>query len=122
MDALGISLYDLVLVAGVSCRCFTPFTMTPGAKVGDIGCKGCRLGIGLPLDTVGPVAFLAGRRVGIILGEELPVRALLVFHPDLGMTGRAINFLSYCLAGTQMGGVNAGMALAACNFKMPRMT
>jgi len=64
---------------------FLSFAVAASAQIRDIGGKGRRFRIMLAEDVVRPVALFARGSVGVVLGDELPVRAALIKLADLGV-------------------------------------
>ena len=120
MDALGVVLGDLVLAPRVAEGRFLPLAVTTSAQGRHVGGEGPRCRI-LPAENRVPaVALLAGGRIGIVGGQELPMLAALKLLGDLGVAGAAIDFFGDGLAGTHARRIHFGVALAARHLGVPR--
>ncbi len=106
MDALLVSLNDLVLRARVSHGGFVPFAMAAGAQVRDIRGKDGRFRIFPSADAMRAMAFVARWRIGVVPCKQLSMNALLVLLTWLCMTGSAINLPRDRLTGPPVGRIH----------------
>ena len=111
---------DLVLGTGVAQRRFLTFTMATPAQVRYVGRKYGRRRIVSLQYAMGSVAVFAGRRILVVLSQQLTVLAALELLADFLVTRAAINSPGNGFAGTNMRGVDLGVALAARDFCVSR--
>ncbi len=113
VDALGVVGDNFVLEAGVAHSSLLTLAVTARTQVWNIDGKGCRLRVLFAEDSMGAVAILADRCVGIVLGDLLSVDAGDVELANFIVASGAIDFVSDGLTRPDAGGVDFGMALAA---------
>jgi hypothetical protein len=114
--ALCIPLDDFVLASGIPCGSFLTLSMATAAQIGD-SCRERRgAGISLPRNTVRSVTFFAGRRIRIVLRNQLAMQALRILLSDFGVAGSAVNIPCDGFTWPHPRSVHSGMALAARGF------